>query len=254
MAEAECARIVAEAEARWQVAVALQHRIGALEIGDAAVAVAVAASAHRDEAFAACRYVIEEVKRRVPIWKREYYADGTVDWVDPTGGAAACLSDADRRARPPAPQPPDLGHRPLQHAVPLLHAGGGVRLAAARVDPHLRGARPARRASSPASASTRSGSPAASRCCATTCRRWSRCCARHRGMRRPRAHHQRHPARAGGGRAPRGRTPSGDGEPRHAPARADAGVRPERAPRRRARGHRRGERGGLRRRSSSTRS
>lgn len=83
MAEAECGRIVAEAEGRWAVAVALQHRVGALAIGDAAVAVVVA-SAHRDEAFAACRHVIEEVKRRVPVWKREYYADGTVAWVDPS--------------------------------------------------------------------------------------------------------------------------------------------------------------------------
>src|SRR5688572_3937600 len=80
MVEAECARIVAEAQARWQVAVALRHRIGRLEIGDAAVAVA-AASPHRDEAFVACRHVIEELKRRVPIWKREVYADGTVEWV-----------------------------------------------------------------------------------------------------------------------------------------------------------------------------
>jgi molybdopterin synthase catalytic subunit len=83
MAVAECSRIVAEAEARWRVAVALSHRVGSLAIGDTAVAVA-AASAHRDEAFAACRYVIEEVKRRVPIWKREFYADGTAAWVDPT--------------------------------------------------------------------------------------------------------------------------------------------------------------------------
>jgi molybdopterin synthase catalytic subunit len=83
MAEAECARIVRETEARWPVAVALRHRIGALAIGDAAVAIVVAA-AHRDAAFAACRYAIEEVKQRVPIWKREYYADGTVAWVDPT--------------------------------------------------------------------------------------------------------------------------------------------------------------------------
>ncbi len=80
MVEAECARIVAEAQARWQVAIALRHRIGRLEIGDAAVAVA-AASPHRDEAFVACRHVIEELKRRVPIWKREVYADGTVEWV-----------------------------------------------------------------------------------------------------------------------------------------------------------------------------
>ena len=83
MAEAECGRIVAGAESRWRVAVGLQHRIGTLAIGDAAVAVVVA-SAHREEAFAACRHVIEEVKRRVPVWKREYYADGTVGWVDPT--------------------------------------------------------------------------------------------------------------------------------------------------------------------------
>jgi len=83
MAEAECGRIVAEAEARSRVAVALRHGVGSLAIGDTAVAV-VAASAHREEAFAACRYVIEEVKRRVPVWKREFYADGTVAWVDPT--------------------------------------------------------------------------------------------------------------------------------------------------------------------------
>ncbi|HEY7613183.1 MAG TPA: molybdenum cofactor biosynthesis protein MoaE [Gemmatimonadales bacterium] len=80
MAEAECARIVAEAEARWPVRIALAHRVGALAIGDAAVAVA-AGAAHREESFAACRFVIEEVKRRVPIWKKEFYADGAVEWV-----------------------------------------------------------------------------------------------------------------------------------------------------------------------------
>jgi molybdopterin synthase catalytic subunit len=80
MVEAECARIVAEAQSRWNVAVHLQHRVGRLEVGDTAVAV-VAASAHRDEAFVACRHVIEEVKRRLPIWKREYFADGSVEWV-----------------------------------------------------------------------------------------------------------------------------------------------------------------------------
>jgi molybdopterin synthase catalytic subunit len=44
----------------------------------------VASSAHREAAFTACRFVIDEVKRLVPIWKREYYADGTAVWVDPT--------------------------------------------------------------------------------------------------------------------------------------------------------------------------
>ena len=90
MAEAECARIVSEAEARWPVRIALEHRIGALDIGDAAVAVA-AAGAHREETFAACRFVIEEVKRRVPIWKKEFYADGTVEWV---GAGGALVGDS----------------------------------------------------------------------------------------------------------------------------------------------------------------
>ena len=83
MAEAECGRIVAEAGSRWDAAIALEHRIGPLSVGDTAVAI-VAASAHREAAFAACRFVIDEVKRRVPIWKREHYADGTRVWVDPT--------------------------------------------------------------------------------------------------------------------------------------------------------------------------
>jgi molybdopterin synthase catalytic subunit len=90
MAEPECERIVVEAESRWDVAVALQHRIGQLSVGDTAVAIA-AASAHRDEAFLACRYVIEEVKRRVPIWKKEWFADGSSEWVGVdgrTGGQA----------------------------------------------------------------------------------------------------------------------------------------------------------------------
>jgi molybdopterin synthase catalytic subunit len=77
--------VVAEAMGRWPVRIALRHRLGDLEVGDVAVAIA-AAGAHRDEAFAACRYVIEEVKRRVPIWKRERFADGTEEWVNPTSG------------------------------------------------------------------------------------------------------------------------------------------------------------------------
>ncbi len=88
MAESICAEIVGEAEARWPVRIALRHRLGPLGIGDVAVGIAAAAG-HRDEAFAACRYAIEELKRRVPIWKRETFADGTEEWVDPTRMAAA---------------------------------------------------------------------------------------------------------------------------------------------------------------------
>jgi len=94
MAEAECGRIVEETERRWPVRVALRHRIGLLAIGEAAVAIAVA-GAHRDEAFAACRHVIEELKRRVPIWKRERYANGTVEWVG-TGQAPALTAPGGR--------------------------------------------------------------------------------------------------------------------------------------------------------------
>lgn len=84
MAEAECERVVREAESRWPVKVALQHRLGTLGIGEVAVVVAVG-GAHREEAFAACRHVIEELKRRVPIWKREHFADGEVGWVGAAG-------------------------------------------------------------------------------------------------------------------------------------------------------------------------
>ena len=99
MAEAECGRIVAEARARWDATVALEHRTGVLEIGETAVTIAVAAP-HRTAAFAACRYVIEEVKRRVPIWKREHYADGTVGWVEPTQVARRPVSQAAGDAGP----------------------------------------------------------------------------------------------------------------------------------------------------------
>ena len=85
MAEVIIGEILAEAELRWPVRVAAEHRVGGLVVGEAAVVV-TAAGAHRDEAFAACRYVIEELKRRVPIWKRERYADGSESWVDPTAG------------------------------------------------------------------------------------------------------------------------------------------------------------------------
>lgn len=88
MAEKICADIVASAETRWPVTIAMAHRIGELVIGDAAVAIVVSA-AHREEAFAACRGVIEEVKTRLPIWKRERYADGTEAWIDPTATSAA---------------------------------------------------------------------------------------------------------------------------------------------------------------------
>jgi molybdopterin synthase catalytic subunit len=81
MAEREMERIADEAEARFPGArVAVAHRTGHLEVGDLAVVV-VAAAAHRAEAFAACRYAIDTLKQRVPIWKKEIATDGEY-WVD----------------------------------------------------------------------------------------------------------------------------------------------------------------------------
>jgi len=89
MAVAEITRILDEARERWPEArVALQHRLGLIPLGEASIAIAAAAP-HRAEAFAACRYVIEEVKQRLPIWKKELHADGTATWVDPAGKAVA---------------------------------------------------------------------------------------------------------------------------------------------------------------------
>jgi molybdopterin synthase catalytic subunit len=81
MAEAEMARISAEVRGRWPDArIAIVHRVGRLEIGDAAVMIAVAAP-HRAEAFEACRHAIDALKRSVPIWKKEFGAEGTY-WVE----------------------------------------------------------------------------------------------------------------------------------------------------------------------------
>lgn len=79
--EPKIAEIVAEARSRWPVvAVAAVHRVGSLRVGEASVGVAVS-SAHRTEAFPAARYVIDEVKTRAPIWKKEHWPGGA-DWVE----------------------------------------------------------------------------------------------------------------------------------------------------------------------------
>ena len=83
LALAEGERILAEARARFGLAhIRCVHRVGELAIGDLAVWVG-ASAAHRDAAFAATRYVIDEVKRRVPIWKKEFYRDGESEWLHP---------------------------------------------------------------------------------------------------------------------------------------------------------------------------
>ncbi len=69
-----------EAQTKWSLhRVAIVHRIGRVNIGEASVVIAVS-SAHRTEAFEACRFLIDTLKQIVPIWKREYFLDGTIEW------------------------------------------------------------------------------------------------------------------------------------------------------------------------------
>jgi molybdopterin synthase catalytic subunit len=81
MAERELSDIVAETAVRFATeGIAVEHRVGTLNIEEISVAIAVS-HARRSEAYAASRYVIEELKRRLPVWKLELYADGTREWV-----------------------------------------------------------------------------------------------------------------------------------------------------------------------------
>ena len=86
MALKEMEALLKESCAKWPVVKAfMQHRLGEVPLGEPSVLIGVA-TPHRAEAFEACRYLIDELKVRVPIWKREYYADGTEEWVTPGGG------------------------------------------------------------------------------------------------------------------------------------------------------------------------
>lgn len=88
MAEREMGAILDEAAQRNGDAVLVaEHRLGLLEVGDASIAI-VAAHGHRGCALDAVRYAIDEIKQRVPIWKRELFSDGSDSWVDPTQVAA----------------------------------------------------------------------------------------------------------------------------------------------------------------------
>ena len=84
MSQRELKSIAAEAAERLGTdRLAVEHRIGELQIGEISVAIAVS-SPHRAESFDATRYIIEEIKKRLPVWKKEYYEDGTESWVEGT--------------------------------------------------------------------------------------------------------------------------------------------------------------------------
>ena len=101
MAERELAAIASECASAWCPSSAgstafgishlvIEHRLGALELGETSIAIVVA-HPHRGAAYEASRFVIEEVKRRLPIWKREGYVDGSSEWVN-AGGVAGHVS------------------------------------------------------------------------------------------------------------------------------------------------------------------
>ena len=96
MAEQEMARLGEEVEEKWRITrMAMVHRIGNVPIGEASVIIAVSAP-HRDDAFKACRYAIDELKKRVPIWKKEIYRGGEI-WIGSQTG--------EQYTTPPTPAP-----------------------------------------------------------------------------------------------------------------------------------------------------
>ncbi len=119
LAQSEGEAIVNETESIYPgTKVLCVHRTGRLRIGEAAVWIGVA-SAHRQAGFAACRHVIEEVKLRLPVWKKEHHPDGAAEWVNCSAEAAARPDGDDYHAR--------------QIALPEVGPAGQARLAAARV-------------------------------------------------------------------------------------------------------------------------
>ena len=91
MAEKELARLGEEAKKKWQICrMAIVHRIGPVQITEPSVIIAVSA-AHRDAAFAACRFAIEEIKKTVPIWKKEVYEGGEI-WIGTQSGQSLSRS------------------------------------------------------------------------------------------------------------------------------------------------------------------
>ena len=119
LAQREGEAIVAETERLYPgIHVLCVHRTGTLQIGEAAVWIGVA-SAHRQAGFAACRHVIEEIKRRLPVWKKEHHPNGAAEWVNCTAEAMASPAANEMFAR--------------QAALPEVGAAGQAKLAAASV-------------------------------------------------------------------------------------------------------------------------
>ena len=119
LAQTEGEAIIAETEQLYTgTHVHCVHRTGTLRIGEVAIWIGVA-SAHRAAGFAACRHVIEEIKRRLPVWKKEHHPDGAAEWVN-------CATEA-------ATNPTLIAYHTRQASLPEVGAAGQAKLAAARV-------------------------------------------------------------------------------------------------------------------------
>jgi molybdopterin synthase catalytic subunit len=110
MARTKLAQLEEQARERWPlVGCAIFHRLGHLEIGETSVAIAVS-SPHRADAFAAGQWLIDTLKQTVPIWKRENWADGQSEWVDPGLAESPVQSEAEHPSHSPTitgiPRPP----------------------------------------------------------------------------------------------------------------------------------------------------
>ncbi len=124
LALSEGERILAEAIEKFGLhGASCVHRTGSLQIGAMAVWVGATAS-HRDAAFRATRFIIDEIKTRLPIWKREHYEDGSLAWVN-------CQRCADHA--PHHPQPDEVAYYQRQVAVPGIGPAGQAKLKAAKV-------------------------------------------------------------------------------------------------------------------------
>jgi len=113
MARRKMAELVEQARQRWPIVnVEVVHRLGHLELGDVSVAVAVS-TPHRHQAFEAAKFLIDELKVVVPIWKKENWADGQTEWVHPapeasdTGYQVSDIRYQEREGPPHSPSFPD---------------------------------------------------------------------------------------------------------------------------------------------------
>lgn len=138
LAVSEGETILAEAREKYGVnGIRAVHRHGSLKLGDCAVWVGVV-SAHRDEAFRACRYVIDQVKHRLPIWKKEHYVDGTAEWVNCRHAGHAPDADGHDHghrhgAGAPAPSVTEAEFYARQIRLPEIGDAGQAKLKAARI-------------------------------------------------------------------------------------------------------------------------